>query len=163
MEELLNTQSEQRPQPRILQLTFGEYSRINCLISVAEGFDIENDTARAYTMNPPACKYNLQVNGDKETYEVRLVMPITSEFQIKYPQLFEGLEMFDDYIPVDAPIQELLVDIADQQTLYWTLLQFSVGGNKEDLRLIISPETQALLTHELIGGIERLGLDIELQ
>lgn len=162
MEEILNI-PETRPQPKILQLTFGEYSRINCLISVAEGFDIENDTARAYTMNPPACKYNLQVNGDKETYEVRLVMPITSEFQIKYPQLFEGLEMFDDYVPVDTPIQELLVDIADHQTLYWTLIQFSIVGNPENLTIKISTETQELLVPEMIEVIKGLGLNVELQ
>ena len=144
-------------------LNLNDYLKLNKTISELLGFNIEESTERYSSMNPPACKYNLQINGESETYEVRLVMPINSELQIKYPELFKDLEMFDDYVPVDAPIQELLVDIADQQTLYWTLLQFSVGGNKEDLRLIISPETQVLITPELMSRIEKLGLNIELQ
>jgi hypothetical protein len=151
---------ENRPQPKILQLTFGEYSRINYLISIAEGFDLSKGTQRTYTLNPRACKYKLQENGD---YEARLVMPITSEYLIKYPELFAELEMFDSYIPVDKPIQELVIDITDQQTLNWSLMQFSVAGNTENLTIKISPETQILLTPEIIDSITSLGLDVRLQ
>ena len=94
---------------------------------------------------------------------MRFIAPVPSEFQVKYPELFESVELVDNYTPVDAPIQQAIVDITNLETLNWTLAQFSVAGSKEDqLTLIIGDNTKALITDDMIEKISELGLNIEL-
>lgn len=140
-------------------LTFGQYADINRIVSEANGYDVHGSTAREYVMNPPACK----VNASKDGYDVRLVLRVSPDTQERFPELFDCVELADDYVPVDSPIQELFVDIDNFDTLNWTLIQFSVGGNSEDgLTLRISPMTLELITSEMLTAIQGLGMNIEV-
>ena len=155
---------EPRPQPAYTLLTFGQYADINCKLSIAKGYDLTKPTQRVFTMNPPAAKYNIvrDSEGNITKYDVRVVMPVSSEHQIDYPEIFENVELVDSYEPVDSPIQELVVDITNEDTLNWTLVQFSVAGSKEDqLTLIISNETKAIMTEDMIEKVFSFGLNIE--
>lgn len=149
--------------PITILLTFGEYFKINHSVSLSEGFDISDSTARYWGVNPRAAKTNIQVIDEVETYEPKLVLDVDTYIQRKYPELLVGFEPVDSYIPVDSPVQELFIDITSSTVLYWTLIQFSVSGSREEgLVLKISPETQLLISPEMIEVIQSLGMEVQL-
>ena len=151
---------EQIPYTKYALLTFGQYFDLNYKISMLQGYDLSLPTERYAPMNPIACKYNIQSD---DSYEARLVMPIVAEIQIKYPTLLENIELVDTFTPVESSIQEIVVDITSQDTLNWTLIQFSVAGSPENqLSLIMSEQTLQLLTPEILQVVESLGLNIKI-
>jgi 3-methyladenine DNA glycosylase AlkD len=90
-------------------------------------------------MNPTACKVNVQ---EDETYEVRLVMPISSEVQIEQAEILQGVELTNSFIPVEQPIQEMVIEILEPDVIDWTISQFLFAGSAEGtLTLEISQES----------------------
>lgn len=154
---------ETRPQPKIALLTFGEYFKFNRDLSIAEGWEIGKGTERGFVMNPLAAKYNIQYDsdGNEVGYDAKLVAQISSDIQINHPDLIAGFELIDSYQPVDQSIQSIIVDITSLELLDWTLMQFSVAGSPENgLSLILSQDTQSLLTPDIIERVSSLGLNI---
>jgi hypothetical protein len=126
-------------EPALALLTFSDYFRINHDLSVARGWSLGNDTARYAEMNPTACKVNVQ---EDETYEVRLVMPISSEVQIEQAEILQGVELTNSFIPVEQPIQEMVIEILEPDVIDWTISQFLFAGSAEGtLTLEISQES----------------------
>jgi len=124
------------------------------------------DTERTFPMNPPACKTDIQYNdeGNELSYTAKLVMPLSGEIQTAHADLLTGIELFDYYIPVDSPIQELIIGVTSLDVMQWTFVHFlQSGGTEAGLKLIVSQEFIAMLTPEIIAGITSLGLNIEVQ
>ena len=93
-------------------LSTAEYAGLNNAISEAMGFDVGLPTERYAPVVPMLAKVNIQFTGEGEgedvieTFDTIPVMPITATVQERFPQLLEGYELIESYIPyVDEKVQ----------------------------------------------------------
>ena len=122
---------ETRPQPKFALLTFGEYYQLNHDLSIARGWQLGIDTERYAPMNTPLAKVNVEYDteGNEISYEIRLVMPISSEIQENHPDLLTGIELVNSYIPVDDAIEEVAInDDIDPDVIGWTFNHCQAQG-----------------------------------
>lgn len=86
------------------------YEVLNEKISEAMGFYVGLPTERYAPVVPMMAKVNVQFTevGDEvvETYDTIHVMPITATVQEKFPELLQGYELLESYVPyVDEIVQ----------------------------------------------------------
>jgi len=91
-------------------LSAEQYKVLNDQISDGMGFDVGMPTERYAPVVPMLAKVNIQFAevGEEvnETYDTIPVMPITATVQERFPQLLEGYELIESYIPyVDENVQ----------------------------------------------------------
>ena len=144
--ELSELTSENRPQPKYALLTFGEYFKLNHLISVAKGWELGNPTERSYDMTPISAKINIQYDneGNEISYETVNVLPISAELQINYPDLISGIELYDSYIPSDSNSDTIEGEI-EPEVIDWTLNHYQKFGiENENLRTYIAGQDIAI-------------------
>lgn len=157
---------ETRPQPKVALLTFGEYYALNCVLSEAKGYDFSKLTQRVLPMNPRAAKTEIVYNEENEvvSYVPKLVAPISSQIQIDYPELLEGVELVKSYIPTGEEIYEFIVDMIDMNVVNWTAMQFSaVKGIGKELTLYVSQQLYDGLTEGMKDGLTQLGLNLQMR
>ena len=106
--------------PGYALLTFGEYYQLNHDLSIARGWQLGKDTERYAPMNTPLAKINAEydIEGNETSYEVKLVMPISSEIQENHADLLQGIELHNSFISVDADVvvcvdEEIETDVVD--------------------------------------------------
>ena len=157
---------ETRPQPKVALLSFSEYFGLNCKLSVAKGYNLDDLTARVFEMNPKAAKVNIQYDTDGNTlsYDSALVAYISSEIQINYPDLLTGVELIDKYIPVDTPVQEMVVGIMTSDVINWTLANYlRVGGSGESMKLVVNQQLYDSLLADAKTALSNLGISIQVK
>lgn len=90
-------------------LSMSEYASLNERISEAMGFDVGLPTERYAPVIPMLAKVNVQFsqNGEEvvETYDTVPVMPITATAQEKFPELLQGYELIESYVPYVEDVQ----------------------------------------------------------
>ena len=122
---------ELRPQPGYTLLSFGEYYQLNHDLSIARGWQLEQDTERYAPMNTPLAKVNSEFDseGNETSYEVKLVMPISSDIQENHADLLTGVELVNSYIPVDDAIEEVAInDDIEPGVIDWTFNHCQAQG-----------------------------------
>ena len=122
MEEL-NFIPETRPQPKFTLLTFGQYFKLNHDLSIARGWKLGQPTERTFEMSPPPAKVNITYDeeGNELTYDIAVVMPISSEIQENHADLIAGIELHKDYIPVEEDISEWIAEGLKTAEIDWEL------------------------------------------
>lgn len=84
-------------------LSIESYASLNERISEAMGFDVGLPTERYAPAVPILAKVNIQFTevGENvvETYDTIPVMPITAAVQEKSPELLQGYELIESYVP----------------------------------------------------------------
>ena len=90
-------------------LSMAEYISLNESISEAMGFDVGLPTERYAPVIPMLAKVNVQFsqNGENvvETFDTVPVMPITSTMQELCPDLLQGYELIESYVPYVENVQ----------------------------------------------------------
>ena len=90
-------------------LSMSEYASLNEKISETMGFDVGLPTERYAPVVPMLAKVNIQFTevGDEvvETYDTIPVMPITATVQEKFPELLQGYELIESYVPYVENVQ----------------------------------------------------------
>ena len=117
--------------PGYALLTFGEYYQLNHDLSIARGWQLGIDTERYAPMNPPLAKVNSEFDseGNETSYEIKLVMPISSEIQENHINLLTGVELVNSYIPVDDAIEEVAInDDIEPDVIDWTFNHCQAQG-----------------------------------
>lgn len=107
MEEIIEIVEVKSTKYVLLSVT--EYEMLNHQISEAMGFDIGEPTERYVPVIPMLAKVNVQYTGDGEdmveTYDTIPVMTITATVQERFPQLLEGYELIESYVPYVENVQ----------------------------------------------------------
>jgi len=156
---------EKRPQPAFALLTFTQYFQLNHDLSIAKGYDLSKGTQRVMPMNPQAAKVNIQYDaeGNETGYEARLVAEISSEIQLNYPELIEGLELVDTYTHVDEPVNRMIVGLMESEVIDWTISHFIYATSRdENMVLVISPELGQMVHPDVLSYLEQLGIKVEI-
>jgi hypothetical protein len=159
----LELQIETRPQPGYALLTFGEYYQLNHDLSIARGWQLDNDTERYAPMNTPLAKINIEYDeeGNEISYEVKLVMPISSEIQENYADLLTGIELVNNYQEVEGQITEIIAVGLNSDIIDWTLLHYlRVGTIREGLVLWLEDEARSSLSDEAVQKLNDLNVTI---
>lgn len=90
-------------------LSMSEYEVVNERISEAMGFDVGLPTERYAPVVPMLAKVNIQFTevGEEvnETFDTIPVMPITTSVQERFPELLEGYELIESYVPYVEDVQ----------------------------------------------------------
>jgi len=90
-------------------LSAEQYKVLNEQISEAMGFDVGLPTERYAPVSPMQAKVNVQFTevGEEvnEKYDTIPVMPITATVQERFPQLLEGYELIESYVPYVENVQ----------------------------------------------------------
>lgn len=90
-------------------LSMAEYAGLNEKISNAMGFDVGLPTERYAPVVQMLAKVNLQFSGEGEnvveTYDTIPVMPITVAVQERCPELLQGYELIESYVPYVENVQ----------------------------------------------------------
>lgn len=104
MEEIVEVKST-----KYVLLSMSEYTGLNECISEAMGFNIGEPTERYAPVIPMLAKVNVQYTGEGEdvieTFDTIPVMPITATVQERYPQLLEGYNLIESYVPYVENVQ----------------------------------------------------------
>lgn len=107
MEEIIETVEVKSTKYVLLSVT--DYETLNHQISEAMGFDSGKPTERYAPIVPMLAKVNVQFVevGDEvvETYDAIPVMPITATVQDLYPNLLQGYELLESYVPYVENVQ----------------------------------------------------------
>lgn len=84
-------------------LSAEKYTELNHSISEAMGFDLGKPTEIYAPVIPMLAKVNVQYTGEGEdvieTFDTIPVMPITATVQERCPDLLDGYELVESYIP----------------------------------------------------------------
>jgi len=98
---------ETRPQPAFALLSEQAYSDLNDKISAAKGYNIGDRTERYASLEPEQAKINIQTDeeGNEISFETVWVMPISSELQMEYPELIEGIELVKEYTTCETNLK----------------------------------------------------------
>ena len=90
-------------------LSAEQYKVLNEQISEAMGFDIGEPTERYAPAIPMLAKVNVQYTGEGEdvieTFDTIPVMPITATIQERFPELLQGYELIESYVPYIENVQ----------------------------------------------------------
>ena len=90
-------------------LSTESYAVLNERISAAMGFDVGLPTERYAPVVPMMAKVNIQFTevGEEvnETFDPIPVMPITVTVQERCPELLEGYELIESYVPYVENVQ----------------------------------------------------------
>lgn len=90
-------------------LSAEQYEVLNEQISEAMGFDVGLPTERYAPVIPMMAKINIQLSevGEEvnETFDTIPVMPITATVQERCPELLEGYELIESYVPYIENVQ----------------------------------------------------------
>lgn len=90
-------------------LSAEQYKVLNEQISEEMGFDVGLPTERYAPVVPMLAKVNIQFTevGENvvETYDTIPVMPITATVQEKFPELLQGYELLESYVPYVENVQ----------------------------------------------------------
>ena len=90
-------------------LSTEQYKVLNEQISEAMGFDVGLPTERYAPVVPMLAKVNIQFSGEGEnlveTYDTVPVMPITATVQERCPDLLDGLDLIESYVPYVEDVQ----------------------------------------------------------
>lgn len=149
--------------PITILLTFGEYFKINHSVSLGEGFDISDSTARYWGVNPRAAKTNIAVVDDVETYEPKLVLEVDTYIQRKHPELLESFEPVDSWVPVGEDVQEMIVDLTDLQVIDWTIKQYFVShSERSGMKLLVDESLINSLPDEVMSQLDGIGIQLEV-
>jgi len=154
---------ETRPQPGYTLLSFGEYYQLNHDLSIARGWKLDNDTERYAPMNTPLAKINSEFDseGDEISYEVKLVMPISSEIQENHADLLEGIELVSNYTNVEGQITEIVALGLNSDIIDWTLLHYlRVGTLRDGLVIWLEDEARSALSDEAVKLLNDLNVTI---
>lgn len=86
-----------------------KYATLNHQISEAMGFNVGLPTEQYAPVAPMLAKVNIQFAevGEEvvETFDTTPVMPITATVQDRFPQLLEGYELVESYVPYVEYVQ----------------------------------------------------------
>lgn len=129
---------ETRPQPKTALLQPNEYYKLNEAISKAKGWEIGQGTERTFSMSPELAKVNIQYDseGVETSYEEAYVMPISSDMQLNYPELLEGIELVSSYVKSDDAISEIIGTGLTEAIEVWFLHHFVKVGNVNGVETI---------------------------
>ena len=90
-------------------LDLAKYAALNDRISDVMGFDVGLPTERYAPVMPMLAKVNIQFTevGEEvnEKYDTIPVMPITATVQERCPELLEGYELIESYVPYVENVQ----------------------------------------------------------
>ena len=90
-------------------LSTEQYEVLNEQISEAMGFDVGLPTERYAPIIPMLAKVDIQFAevGEEvvESYDTTHVMPITETVQEKFPELLQGYELLESYVPYVEDVQ----------------------------------------------------------
>jgi len=90
-------------------LSAEQYKVLNEQISDAMGFDVGMPTERYAPVIPMLAKVNIQFTevGEEvnETFDTIPAMPITDTVQERFPQLLEGYNLIESYVPYVENVQ----------------------------------------------------------
>ena len=87
-------------------LSADKYAALNYKISDAMGFDIGKPTERYAPVEPMLAKINSVFDEENnETYDTIPVMTITATVQERCPQLLEGYNLIESYVPYVENVQ----------------------------------------------------------
>ena len=90
-------------------LSAEQYEVLNEQISEAMGFDIGEPTERYASVIPMLAKVNIQYieEGENviETFDTIPIMPITATVQERFPDLLDGLDFIESYVPYVENVQ----------------------------------------------------------
>lgn len=154
---------ETRPQPGYALLTFGEYYKLNHDLSIARGWQLNKDTERYVPMNTPLAKVNSEFDseGNEISYEVKLVMPISSEIQEIHADLLTGIELVSSYQEVEGQITEIVAIGLSSDIIDWTLLHYlKVGTIRDGLVIWLEDEARSSLSDEAVQKLNDLNVTI---
>jgi len=149
---------ETRPQPAYTLLSFGEYYKLNHDISVAHGLEVGKKTERAMPMNCELAKVNIQPD---ETYELKMVMPISSEIQINDADIIAGYALVDSYEKADEQLSEIIATGLTSDVIDWTLIHYlRVGTVREGVVLWLEEQARTTLSDDAVLALNNLGVTI---
>lgn len=107
MEEIIETVEVKSTKYVLLSIEL--YEVLNEKISDAMGFDLGLPTERYAPVIPMLAKINVKFTevGDEvvETYDTIPVMPITATVQEKFPELLQGYELIESYVPYNISME----------------------------------------------------------
>ena len=107
MEEIIETVEVKST--KYVLLSIDSYAHLNEKISDAMGFDIGMPTERYAPVIPMLAKVNIQFSdvGESvvETFDTIPVMPITATVQDRCPELLQGYELIESYVPYVEDVQ----------------------------------------------------------
>ena len=110
MEEIIETiETIEVKSTKYVLMSIDKYETLNHQISEAMGFDVGQPTERYAPVIPMLAKINVKFTevGDEvdETYDTIPVMPITATVQEKFPELLQGYELLEIYVPFVENVQ----------------------------------------------------------
>jgi hypothetical protein len=126
-EAIITYDLPQKPQPKVALLSFTDYYILNERLSTLRGWELEKGTERVYPMLPQLAKVNIIETG----YENLCVMPVSSEFQELYPELFTNL--VNTYIPSPDSITEIITEGMSTEQIDWALKHFAATKSKVEM------------------------------
>ncbi len=105
--EIPNLDTKTRPQPAFALLSEQAYSELNDKISAAKGYHIGERTERYASLEPELAKINIQTDekGNETSFDTVCVMQISSELQMEYPELLEGIELVKEYTTYETNLK----------------------------------------------------------
>lgn len=107
MEEIIEIAEVKSTKYVLMSMT--EYASLNERISESMGFDVGLPTERYAPVSPMLAKVNVQfsVEGENvvETFDTIPVMPITVTVQERCPELLQGYELVESYVPYVENVQ----------------------------------------------------------
>ena len=152
-------QIETRPQPAYILCSLPDYFRLNKVLSEYKGYKIGDATERVQVMNPKAAKVNIQYDteGNEVSSDALLVLPVSSEHQVTYPELFEGKELVSNYTPVDATLDFIEILSLETDEMFW-IIEHCVRLNVTFDGLVLTLPIALLdsLTQEQIDAVNAL-------
>ena len=154
---------ETRPQPAYALLSYGEYYKLNHDLSVARGWQIGGNTERVFEMNPQAAKVSIQYDseGIETGYDIRFVMPISTEIQENHSELLQGIELVSSFTPVEIDVQEIIAEGLTSDVVDWTLQHYFKVGKKEDgLILWLEEQPRSQLSDEAVQQLNEIGITV---
>ncbi|MDX9703989.1 MAG: hypothetical protein RBU23_13235 [Candidatus Auribacterota bacterium] len=103
-------------------LTFGEYYKLNKVISLVVGWDIGiagKITERYAPMTPELTEQNGQL---------KCVIPISAEIQENHADLLTGVELVNSYISVETEEVVPIDGVIEPEVIDWTLNHYEAQG-----------------------------------
>jgi hypothetical protein len=106
--------------PGFILCSISDYFKINKKLSDLKSYQIGKATERVSGVNPRAAKTNVQIDEEgNESYEAKIVFKVSSQNLIDYPEIFEGFEVVQNFVPVDAPLDFVELMNIDSDTMLW--------------------------------------------
>ena len=138
------------PQPKYILLDF-DYFQLNKRLSEAKGWQLGQKTERSLSMSPRTAKVNIQYDaeGVEIGYDTKLVFPVSSQNQINFPELFEGLELISksEIQYAEDDVKDFAADKFTSNELDWTIKHLDkVGDLREAITLTVKDNIASKLS-----------------